>query len=78
MKKKTASRARTTRVAPKAKRAKTKARKAVAGKATSRKKPSAKKAPAGGGAKPKARRGTTPPSVGAWPGLPPGYFDRSR
>jgi hypothetical protein len=77
---KTSSRARTTRVASKAKpkRAKTKAKKAVARKGVRRTKLLAKKKPASVGAKPKARPRTSTSSVVAWPGLPPGYFERGR
>jgi len=55
---------------------KTKAKKAPALKRVSRKKPAAKKVASR--AKAKARPATPLSSTVAWPGLPPGYFDRAR
>ena len=75
MTKKTSTRAKTTRGSTKAK-AKTK--KVATPKRVTRKTPAAKKAPARAATKAAARPRKPTSSVGAWPGLPPGYFDRSR
>ena len=74
---KTSSRAHRTRVASKAKRTKAKTTKPAARKPVSRKKSLRKKAPTRAAAKARAARPGTPKSS-AWPGLPPGYFDRGR
>ena len=78
MKKKTASRARKSRVPSKAKpkTAKRKAKKALARKVAPRTTSAAKTKTPGAKREVNLREGTS--SVRAWPGLPPGYFERSR
>jgi hypothetical protein len=78
MTKQTASRATKSRVGSKAKpkTAKRKAKKALVRKVVRRTKSAAKAKRPGAKTKANPRKATS--SVGAWPGLPPGYFERSR